>query len=343
MILTYKVKHGRDFSVELNKAKKVAEFGIVNRDKLSSKDVKHLGLKSTIASQILWKYGRNKKCKKISNVNLIVPGQGIKRIGDELAISCLKLRLKLQKSFEKVNQIELDDEFAYISVTVKDKPEFKEKVTIGVDRNTTGHIAVASVLETGKVFKLGKKALHTRNKYKHIRKSMQSKGKFKKLVAIKKRESDITRDLNHKISRTLVDMASKLKGRIVLEDIEGIRARAKSSRAFRFALNSWSFHQLQTFLEYKAKLVGVPISYVDPYHTSKCCSRCGLVGNRIRKEFKCPSCGHVDHADSNASFNIAKVFKGMVNFRDKELAEKGTLISRKKLCLKQATLEPHRL
>jgi putative transposase len=340
MILTYKIRHGQNFTAELRKAKIVAKFGVANRDKLSSKYVKAIGLKATIASQILWKYGRNKKCKAISRVNLIVPGQGVKRTGGELKISCLKLALTLQKPFEKVNQIELDKEFAYISVTVKDQPEFKEKVTIGIDRNTTGHIAVAAVLETGKVYKLGKSALHIRNKYKHIRKDLQSKGKFKKLVTIKRRESNIIRDLNHKISRTLVNLATRLKGRLVLENLEGIRGRAKSSHSFRFALNSWSFYQLQTFLEYKAKLAGVPISYIDPYHTSKCCSRCGLVGNRAGKSFKCPSCGHVEHADTNAAFNIANVAKNVFNFRDKEFAEKGALIPHNELCLASNSRTP---
>jgi putative transposase len=123
LILTYKVRHDRDFSEELRMAKRVADHAVRYRT-FTSKDVKHIGLKSMIANQILRKYGRNKTIKRARNVNLIVPSQGIKADHEKgiIMVACLKLVLSYQfPEFEKVNQIEVDEEYAYVSVSVPER------------------------------------------------------------------------------------------------------------------------------------------------------------------------------------------------------------------------------
>jgi putative transposase len=220
----------------------------------------------------------------------------------------LKLSLKYEfpDNFEKVNQIEVGEEYAYVSVSIQETELIKAEKWIGVDRNTVGHIAVVADPESGKVIKLGKSALHIHQKYKNIRKGLQKKGKYGKVKQIKDRESRIVKDINHKVSRKIVYTAKETGKGIKLEDLTGIRNGKHNTKSFRYAKNSWSFYQLQIQIEYKAKLLGVEVAYVDPAYTSKSCSRCGLIGYRNKKSFKCPHCGHVDHADSNAGFNIAK-------------------------------------
>ena len=308
MILTFKIKHNRDFSSELGKAKQIAEFVLAHKTR-SSKDVKQFGLKSAIANQILRKYGNNRTIQNVNRIKLTVPSQSIQSNKDQRTIEIPCLKFKTQYSFrndyEKINQIELDNEYAFVSVNIKEQPQITPKAWIGVDRNTTGHVAVAGNPSTGKVWKLGNEALHVHHKYKNIRKDLQRKGKLRFVKKIKNRESRIVRDLNHKIAKEIVNIATVNNAGIKLEQLAGIRDNKKHSRRFNYSLHSWSFYQLQTFIEYKAKLCGIPLTYVEPKNTSKECSRCGNVGIRNSKKFVCQSCGHVDHADANASFNIA--------------------------------------
>jgi putative transposase len=340
MILTYNVKHQKDFAHELNLAKKVAEFALVNRDKLSTKYVSHYGLKSIISNQILRKYGRNWKAKVIKSVKLTIPSQGVKFQNGTIIIPCLKLEFPFTKTFEKINQVEIGNEYAYVSITVKEQPQYIPETSVGVDLNATGHCAVVAVKKTGKIYKLGKKAEHIHKKYKNIRKNLQKKGLFKVVKKIKNREQRIVKDLNHKISRKIVDIASQQKGDIRLEDLQGIR-QTKSRKSFKYALNSWSFYQLAKFIEYKALLAGVPVSYVEPAYTSKCCSRCGQLGVRNDKSFKC-SCGHVDNADVNAAFNIAETSQGIYQLQAEKRGLQGQSDTPQKATQRScATLEPH--
>lgn len=125
-----------------------------------------------------------------------------------------------------------------------------------MDLNTTGHVAVVANLKTGKVWKLGKSAQHIHKKYMNIRRNLQKKGKYKKAKQMKNRESRIVRNLNHHISKKIVEIAYTSKySNINLERLRNIRKTATGNRAknFRYSLNSWSFYQLQKLIEYKTK------------------------------------------------------------------------------------------
>lgn len=321
MILTFKIKHGRDFSRELSLAKKVAKYGLQHKS-ISSADVKHIGLKSAISNQILKKYSKNKTIKNVKSVKLTIPNQSIKFKDNQIYIPCLKLHLDIyfQRPFTKINQIEIGGEFAYVSVSYPDVPKFKVVNTIGVDRNTTHHSIVASCLETGKILKLGKNCNHIHHKYKHMRKSLQKQGKLRKVKAIKNRESRIVRNINHQTTTALVRFAKDNDACIVMEDLKDIRQNVKQRRKQRYSLHSWSFYQQKAMIEYKSKKLGVSVFYVEPGYTSQRCSRCGHIeqANRVGNLFRCKSCGAVEDSGVNAGFNIAYLHKNGIPRFSKE-------------------------
>ena len=272
MILTVKVKHGLDLSDQFDKGMKIALFAVKTRS-CSSKDVSHFGLKSIIANQVLRKYGRSKTIKSVSNVVLPIPSQGCRYdlINKVVNVPCINCALDASHfpPFQKIHQIEFNDTYAFVSLEVREQSPIVVVGWMGVDLNATGHCVVAGIPNTGKVLKMGKKAEHTHKKYKSIRKQLQKKGKLRTIKHIKNKESRIICDLNHKISSKLVLEAKQNRVGIVLENLKGIRSTKKQARSFRYTLNSWSFTQLGSFIEYKAKLHGVPIVRIAPQYTSQ--------------------------------------------------------------------------
>jgi putative transposase len=121
------------------------------------------------------------------------------------------------------------------------------------------------------------------------------------------REARFKRYVNHRISKDLVAVAKGTMRAIALEDLGGIRSRVTVRHEQRDRHGKWAFNQLRAYIEYKAKVAGVPVLLVNPRNTSRRCSTCGYVEklNRVsQSEFKCRSCGHVENADLNAARNI---------------------------------------
>jgi putative transposase len=151
-----------------------------------------------------------------------------------------------------------------------------------------------------------------RKRHSKLRSRLQSKDTHssKRLLKHrKKKERRFARDLNHCISKKVVAKAKRQHLGIALEDLKYIREHTKVRKAHRRQHYSWSFGQLRTFIEYKAKLNGVPLVLVDPRNTSRECPQCGTIDKANRKtqsEFECISCGFGGIADIIAAGNIAR-------------------------------------
>lgn len=79
-IRSYHVKHRKDFSELLKKAKQVAEFAVASPKKKCSTREVDIDLPSAIKDQLLRKYGRDKDIKNVRSANLIINTNPQKRI-----------------------------------------------------------------------------------------------------------------------------------------------------------------------------------------------------------------------------------------------------------------------
>ncbi|WP_460545513.1 RNA-guided endonuclease InsQ/TnpB family protein [Glycomyces halotolerans] len=134
-----------------------------------------------------------------------------------------------------------------------------------------------------------------------------TKSAKKKLKARARREARAIKDNDHRIAKQLVGKAERTGRGIGIEDLAGIRDRVRLPAAQRGELNSWSFHQLQAFIAYKAKRAGVPVVTIDARNTSRRCPLCGHTAkhNRpTRDDFACRGCGLAGPADQVAAVNV---------------------------------------
>ncbi|MFF4416234.1 RNA-guided endonuclease InsQ/TnpB family protein [Streptosporangium sp. NPDC001559] len=158
----------------------------------------------------------------------------------------------------------------------------------------------------------GKAVRALRHRNRMLRRRLQKKGtkSAKRLLKARRRkEARFARDTNHVISKALVGKAKDTRMGIALEDLGGIRDRVTVTKAQRADHHSWAFHQLRTFVTYKAALAGVPVRLVDPRNTSRTCPECGHCAKRNRPHrdsFLCVACGFAGPADHIAAINIGR-------------------------------------
>jgi len=167
-----------------------------------------------------------------------------------------------------------------VIVPFKKEVQFiKLKNWIAVDINETNVTGVSSdgsffVIDTSEVKRI-------RHVYFEKRRRIQSgikcgKRRRELLAKYGKREKNRVKDILHKVSKTIVEFAKTKGCGIILENLKEIRKRIDYGRILNRRLhNGWSFRKLQYYIEYKAKLEGLPVVYVNSKNSSSLCPICG--------------------------------------------------------------------
>lgn len=184
-------------------------------------------------------------------------------------------------------------------------PKEKPTGTVGVDRNSVGAVATLADPQTGKVLHLGFNPAYTKQVWRGRKANLQSLGKKRLLHKIRNKQSRRTKYENHVVSKQIVDYAALHRRCIIVEDLGSVRKKGSKIRRYT-EKSQWSFYQLLQFILYKAALRGVMVIEVNPAYTSQECSRCHKLTKPNGKSFRCAHCGHNDHRDANAAFNVSQ-------------------------------------
>jgi putative transposase len=289
---------------------------LAHRDWSSSKYYSDL-VPCVVSKSLITKYQKNPKCKQVRN--LVIPvcgdkGKQIKLVEGGIRIPALFKKEVLPVSWPRqitghVRSVELfrreGEWFASICYHAPEPSIAAFDGVIGVDRNSVGNIAVFADLETGTVRKLGICPARTKFVFRRRRKNLQRAGKTRLLKKLHRKQRRRMSYENHRATRAVVDYAATHRRAVVMEKLENVRSKDSKIRGYS-EKNQWAFAQFGSMLRYKCALRGIPLIEVDPAYTSQRCSRCGSIHRPSGKQFICLTCGHNDHRDANAAFNIAR-------------------------------------
>lgn len=181
---------------------------------------------------------------------------------------------------------------------------------VGIDRGI--NFIVATYDSKGKsTFVSGRQIKQKRATYSKVRKELQMRqtsSARRRLKAIGQRENRWMQDVNHQVSKALVE-SNPQHTLFVLEDLTGVRhATEKVALKNRHVSVSWAFFDLEQKLIYKAQNNQCSVIKVAPAYTSQTCPKCGHTEktNRDKRQhlFCCKNCGYQSNDDRIGAMNL---------------------------------------
>lgn len=184
---------------------------------------------------------------------------------------------------------------------------------VGIDRGIN-FVVVTYDSKHKSGFVSGKSIKQKRATYSKLRKELQMRhtaSSRRRLKAIGQRENRWMQDINHQVSKALVEQNPK-HTLFVFENLSGVRSATERVKTKdRYVSVSWSFYDLEQKLIYKAKQNQSSVIKVNPRYTSQCCPVCGHTekANRNKKIhlFCCKNCGYKSNDDRIGAMNLYRM------------------------------------
>jgi putative transposase len=138
--------------------------------------------------------------------------------------------------------------------------------------------------------------------------------RYRRLVAAKVRmkakHARVMRDMEHKISRAVVDAAvAHEAGTIVIGDVRDVADGVDLGKAANQKISQWNHGQVRRYVAYKAEAEGITVRLVDEAYTSQTCPTCSHRHKPKGRRYRCPACGFPAHRDVVGQVNILSMFR----------------------------------
>jgi putative transposase len=126
---------------------------------------------------------------------------------------------------------------------------------------------------------------------------------------MKAKHARVLRDLEHKISRAIVDVAvERQAGTIVMGDVRDVADGVALSKPSNQKLSGWSHGKIRAYVDYKAQAEGIRLVLQDERYTSQTCPQCGHRHKPRGRVYTCGQCGFSGHRDVVGQVNILSAY-----------------------------------
>jgi putative transposase len=138
--------------------------------------------------------------------------------------------------------------------------------------------------------------------------------RYKRIKAAKNRSNAkhkrVMRDIQHKISRAIVDVAEELSaGTIVMGDIRHLADGINIGKSNNQKISQMGHGVMRRYVEYKAQAKGIKVELQEESYTSQTCCECGSRNKVSGRVYRCQACGATLHRDVNGQINILSKWK----------------------------------
>jgi putative transposase len=128
-------------------------------------------------------------------------------------------------------------------------------------------------------------------------------------VRMKAKYDRVMRDMEHKISRAIVDTAVERKaGTIVIGDIRDVADGVDCGARQNQKMSRWNHGKVRQYVTYKAEAEGLAVELEDEAYTSQTCPSCSRRHKPKGRRYRCPACGFQAHRDVVGQINILSRF-----------------------------------
>ena len=146
------------------------------------------------------------------------------------------------------------------------------------------------------------------HKHKKSRRWKRLQRRKNRFLAQQKRR---TRDMEHKVSRAVVEFAQERgAGTVVIGDTRDVADGKRLKTREQQKIGMWSHGKVRAYITYKAEGAGIVVPEpLDEHYSSQTCPACGQRHKPRGRVYRCPSCGLVAHRDVVGAINILSRYR----------------------------------